>query len=337
MYKFNYCRLISYMLFAMGLLAILQGCSTAATDSETESAQNDSLTPVTLQLNWFPEAEHGGYYAALEHGFFAEEGLDVTIVPGGPNASVIQQVALGRVDFAVTNADRVIFARDADMDVTALMAPIQNTPRCIMVHKETGITSLKDLRDVTLAVGTGPAFFKYMQLKLPLQNVKTVSYTGSIGAFLVDKQYAQQAYVFSEPFIAKQQGATPVNLLLSELGYNPYASVLVTRTETTSSNSDLTRRMVRASVRGWERYLADAKPTNAHIDSINDEIDMAALEYGAQELAKLCQTDEAESPIGSMTIERWKTLIQQLEEIDAIEANKVDASEIFTSLFLTAP
>ena len=337
MNKMTYCHAVFRKLLVLCLSASLLGCSPPNPKSEGAAAEGDASVPVTLQLNWFPEAEHGGYYAALEHGFFAEEGLDVTILPGGPNASVIQQVALGRADFAVTNADRVIFARDANMDVTALMAPIQNTPRCIMVHKETGITKLEDLRDLTLAIGTGPAFFKYMQLKLPLENIKTVSYTGSIGAFLVDKQYAQQAYVFSEPFIAKQQGANPVNLMLSELGYNPYASVLVAHTETTSDRDDLTRRMVRACVRGWQRYLADPTPTNAYINSINDEIDLAALEFGAQELAKLCRTDETETPIGSMTQERWQTLTQQLEEIDAITAQKVKPSDVFTSSFLPAP
>tara|TARA_B100002051_G_scaffold195813_1_gene185680 strand:+ start:61 stop:1116 length:1056 start_codon:yes stop_codon:yes gene_type:complete len=337
MYQMTYRRMNSLQWLLLGLLLSLIGCSTSTPNPETDANEATTLTPVTLQLNWFPEAEHGGYYAALEHGFFSEEGLDVTILPGGPNASVIQQVALGRIDFAVTNADRVIFARDADIDVTALMAPIQNTPRCIMVHQETGITQLQDLRDVTLAIGTGPAFFKYMQLKLPLQNVKTVAYTGSIGAFLIDKQYAQQAYVFSEPFIAQQQGAKPVTLMLSELGYNPYASVLVTRTETTSSRSDLTRRMVRASVRGWEQYLTDAKPTNSYIDSLNDEIDMAALEFGAQALAKLCRGDEAETPIGTMTEKRWETLIDQLEEIDAIEDKKVIAADVFNGEYLPAP
>ena len=72
-------------------LVFIAGCGVresneaASGNTNTEQLTTDgkSLTPVTLQLNWFPEAEHGGYYAALVHGFFADEGLDVEIIPAG--------------------------------------------------------------------------------------------------------------------------------------------------------------------------------------------------------------------------------------------------------------
>ncbi len=82
---------------------------------------------MTLALNWFPEAEHGGYYAALVNGYFKEEGLDVEIQPGGPGVPIIQNVATKRVMFGIANADQVLVGRNEQADVVALyLLPVQN-------------------------------------------------------------------------------------------------------------------------------------------------------------------------------------------------------------------
>ena len=92
-----------WSLFVIASLVFFTGCSEDRDSKEAVSENIDllttegkSLTPVTLQLNWFPEAEHGGYYAALVHGFFANEGLDVEIIPGGPARKQYPQVFHGQ-------------------------------------------------------------------------------------------------------------------------------------------------------------------------------------------------------------------------------------------------
>ena len=133
--------------YLLGLLVgLLLGCNSPDPniDSESEQASTKTLTKVTLQLNWFPEAEHGGYYAAALHGFFEEEGLEVEILPGGPNSPVIQQLVSSQAEFVVGNADQVLTSRAKDSEAVALFAPLQNSPRCIMVHEAAGIESLAD-------------------------------------------------------------------------------------------------------------------------------------------------------------------------------------------------
>lgn len=316
------------------------GCSSSkSSNGDAASGGQDvdgktSLQQIDLQLNWFPEAEHGGYYAAAVHGYFAEEGLEVTLLPGGPNVPVVQAVAAGRAPFAVTNADRVLFGQQAGADIIALFAPIQNTPRCIMVHRESGIDKLAELEDVTLAIGTGPAFFQYMQKHLPLKGVETIAYPGSIGPFLANKRFAQQAYVFSEPYVAKQQGADPVTLMVSEIGYNPYASLLVVNRKTLDSQADLVAKMVRASARGWQQYLTDPAETNKWIDSINPDLDAEALAYGADQIRPLCATEDPADPLGQMTTARWQTLIDQMVEIELVDTDTVAVDRVFDARFI---
>ena len=62
--------------------------SPAASQSGTAASKLTAPVKVQLRLNWFPEAEHGGYYAALVHGFFEQQGLDVEILKGGPGVPV---------------------------------------------------------------------------------------------------------------------------------------------------------------------------------------------------------------------------------------------------------
>ena len=326
--------------YLLGILVLwgLTGCtgSPSSQTNTTDIGEPTQTASVILLLNWFPEAEHGGFYAAQVHDYFADEGLRVEIRPGGPNVPGVQQLDTGRVQFAVMNADRVLFGRNAHADVVAIMAAMQNSPRCVMVHRESGITRLEDLQDVTLAVGSGPAFYKYMAIKLSLSNVETVAYPGSIGLFLANERFAQQAYVFSEPFLAKQKGANPVSLMVSDIGYNPYGSLLVTQGSTIRQNPQLVSKMTRAVVRGWQKYLEDPHSTNKHINQLNPDMNLEALAYGAQEIAKLCQLEsDPTRSIGWMTSERWTELIDQLVEIGLVEPDRIDASEMFTVDFLS--
>ena len=132
-------------LFCICLLLFV-GC--ADSEENTATKTPDGRTKVTLMLNWFPEAEHGGYYAALVHGYYEEAGLDVEIIPGGPSAPVLQKVARGDVTFGITNADDVLLARAQDADLVAVMAPLL----CLLLGYLLAADYLPPIYSVTAAV-----------------------------------------------------------------------------------------------------------------------------------------------------------------------------------------
>ena len=321
------------------LLLICAGCSPAddAADNRQPAAPGSptKLDPVTLQLNWFPEAEHGGYYAALVKGYYRQAGLDVTIQPGGGNTPVVQEVALGRAQFGVANADDILFARAQDAHVVAVMAPLQTSPRCLIVHEKAGIKNFDDLHDLTLAVKPGAAFADYLRLKAPLKNVQIVPYTGSVQQFLRDEHYAQQGYVFSEPYVARENGGDPQVLMLADLGFNPYTSLLFTTNKRLDTQPDLVRRMVAASIRGWADYLENPASTNQRIHELNPEMDLPALAYGATAIRPLVETVESGTRgIGRMELERWQSLERQLVETGQLKPDKVVPQDAFSAQFL---
>jgi NitT/TauT family transport system substrate-binding protein len=289
---------------------------------------------VELALNWFPEAEHGGYFAALVHGYYKEAGLTVKILPGGPSAAVPQRVASGRATFGIENADRALMARAQEADVVALMAPLQKSPRAIMVHAASKFQRIEDLADVTLAVNSGATWVAYLRKKNLLKNVRMVPYSGNVAQFLVNENYAQQAYVFSEPFFAEEKGAAVRCLLVAETGYNPYTSMLITRGEVLKNRPEMVRRFVAASLRGWKTYLEKPDETNRYIHEINPEVGLDILAFGAKSLRPLCSTGPpGPDRLGEMTATRWKLLADQLIEADVLPAMAADSTRAFTTDF----
>ncbi|MBL8817639.1 MAG: ABC transporter substrate-binding protein [Planctomyces sp.] len=317
-------------LFAIFIVTTLPGCS------QTTPPESDAASPkVQIALNWYPETEHGGFIAADAEGYYKQQGLDVEILPGDTNAPslVISELAAGRIEFAVSDADNIVKARANDVPVVAILAPLQNTPRCIMVHEESGITRLEDLANVELAISEGRPFAQYLMLKLPLKNVTRVPYNGLVGEFMTKKSFAQQAFVFSEPFLAKEQGASPRALMVSEIGFNPYASVLVTTEKNILENPERVQRVVNAAWRGWKSYLDAPEKTNEAIGKMNSNMSAGALQYGADTMKDLCHSADGEPEFG-MTQKRWVTLVEQIEEIGSMEKGAVRAEECFNDSFL---
>jgi NitT/TauT family transport system substrate-binding protein len=329
---------LALALIVVGSIVLSAGCARHASRPTTQPPNETEPVQVSLLLNWFPEAEHGGFFAAEVHGYCQAEGLRVKILPGGAGASVMPRVASGAVEFGVENADPVLLARAQQAPVVAVMAPIQTSPRCIMVHEESGIKRLRDLRNLTLAMNAGGAFSHYLKKHVPLTGVDIVPYPGNVARFVADKRYAQQGYVFSEPFLAERQGARPRTLLLSDIGFNPYTSCLVTSESVIRNRHSIVERMVRASIRGWEQYMADPSRTHERISALNPEMDREALEYGWKALRNLVMTEDARTlGVGSMRSERWRRLRDQLVETGLIPPDTVKAEDAYSTAFIPPP
>ena len=91
-------------MFKYSFLAALLALVACAAEKEAPTA--DALPKVQLALNWFPEAEHGGLYAAAVHGYYEENGVEVEILGGGPDAPVVQRVATDAVAFGIVKCRR---------------------------------------------------------------------------------------------------------------------------------------------------------------------------------------------------------------------------------------
>jgi NitT/TauT family transport system substrate-binding protein len=284
----------------------------------------------TLTLNWFPEVEHGGYFEAFS---IQKPELGVTVEAGGPDIPVIQKVALGQSTFGICNADDVVNAQAQGADIVAIFAPLHNNPRCIMLRPELKIESMEQVENITLALSSRPAFSHWLRHRYPFKNVNIVPYPGSIATFMQNKNFAQQAYSISEPFLARQAGIQPKLIMVSELGFNPYCSVLITQRKNLNSNKVYLKKIVMAAKMGWLNYLENNTKTHQLIHQLNPTMGLDILNFGHAEIHKLAQGPQSLT-YGKMESERWNVLIQQMIDCQLIKKDAVQASQCFSNEFL---
>ena len=287
---------------------------------------------VTLTLDWVPEPEFGGFYAAREGGAFAKQGLDVDITPRGQGATW-KLVAEGQTAFATTAGDQVLIARAQGADVVAIFAVYQTSPQAIMVHKARGFTKLDD---VFTHPGTLEAedvtWLRFLRRKFPDAQVTLTSNSPGIATFLAKPDLSKQCFITSEPLQAAAAGSDPQTFLIADAGYNPYTTVVITSGDMVRQHPETVRKMIAALRDGWRAYLDDPAPTNAVMTKLNREMSASMMAEAARVQAPLIETDATkQTALGAMTTERWQTLAQQLVELGAIP-KAAPPEEAFVSL-----
>ncbi len=317
-----------YTLVLTALAGLLLGCNSS---KPTATQSDTNLAKVSVQLNWYAEAEHGGVYQAAADGTYAAAAFEVDIRPGGRATPVAAEVVMGRADFAITNADDVVLYRAAGSDIVAVQAALQDNPRCIMVRADAGMNSWQGLKGMTLQRQEGQGFVEFLRAQGVLDGVQEVPYMGSVANLVSDPQIAVQAYSFAEPFLAQEAGAEVKTWMVSELGWNPYSSVLVTRGELLRTKPELVAKFVAATKLGWQNYLTDPAKGNAAILAANQHgMTVGALEFGSQALVDLARpADMPLVDVGKMTAERWKALVDQMVAIKLIGPDAVKFEECF--------
>jgi NitT/TauT family transport system substrate-binding protein len=322
-------RLLSLMVLVLSL--VMMGCDDQPQPQAGDGAAGaGAVAKVRIALNWVPEPEFGGIYAAKERGDFARENLEVEILPGGAGAPTWQMVGAGQVDFGIASADEVAIARARGADIVALFTTYQTCPQGIMVHQDRGLTSIDQVfQGGTLAIEKGLAYASYLEKKYGFDKVKLVPYDGGIATFLADKQYAQQCFIFSEPIAARRQGASPQVFLVADAGYNPYTAVLIARGDYVRANPERVEGVIRALRAGWQAYLEDPEPANKVMGQLNRTMDAQTFTEAAkaQEPLVLPEGMPAEK-IGTMTLDRWQELIKQLRELGVLDKD-VDPAACF--------
>ena len=268
---------------ALLLRALTAGLVAAVLAIAPATAQT-TLDKVSFGTNWVAEAEHGGFFQALADGTYKNYGLDVTIVPGGPNDNNRISLIAGKIDFYMTaNTLQSFDAVANNVPVVAVAAIFQKDPQVFLTHPESKIGKLQDLKPLTLFVSKEgvASYFQWLKSEYGFSEERVKPYTFNSQPFLANRQSAMQGYVTSEPFaVEKAAGFKPGIILLADNGFNAYSTLIETRRELIDKKPDLVQRFVDASVIGWYNYLyGDNAPANTMIKKLNPEMTDELLAY----------------------------------------------------------
>jgi NitT/TauT family transport system substrate-binding protein len=296
----------------------LTASQTQVVSTETPAATRS----VTLQLNWTPEPEFGGFYEAVRQNLYEEVGLNVDIKAGAAGIQTWKMVASRNVPFAIAESGEILRAHLKDANLVALYAVYQTTPQAIMVHKESGVTSMAEIfqsgRIKKVAVESGLPYVKFLEKKYGFGKVEMMQYGGNLSLFLADKTMAQQCFVFGEPVTARERGANVVAFSTADSGFNPYLAVVITHRDFYDKNPEVVRNFIAATRKGWEEYMKDPTATNEYMKEKGSPMSLDAMKIAAElQNAYLTGPDTAE--LGHMSLARWRELATQLKEIGELE------------------
>src|SRR6202142_2861541 len=317
----------------LGLVTLVMAISSA-------SAQT-TLDKVSFGTNWVPEAEHGGFFQALADGTYKKYGLDVTIVPGGPNDNNRMLLIAGKLDFFM--AANTLMSFDAvanNVPVVTVDAIFQKDPQVFLTHPESKITRLEELKPLTLFVSKEgiSSYFQWLKSEYGFSEDKVRPYTFNPQPFLADKRSAMQGYVTSEPYaVEKMAGFKPGVILLPDSGFNTYSTLIETRRDVIDKRPDLVERFVNASIIGWYNYLyGNNAAANALIKKLNPEMTdelIAASIARMKEYGIVDSGDSLRDGIGAMNDARMASFFDKMARAHVVRPD-VDYRKSYTLRFI---
>jgi NitT/TauT family transport system substrate-binding protein len=325
---------------ALLLRALTIGLVALGTAISPAGAQT-ALDKVSFGTNWVPEAEHGGFFQALADGTYRKYGLDVTIVPGGPNDNNRMLLIARKLDFFM--AANTLMSFDAvanNVPVVTVAAIFQKDPQIFLTHPESKVTKLDELKPLTLFVSKEgiSSYFQWLRSEYGFSEEKVKPYTFNPQPFIADKQSAMQGYVTSEPFaIEKAAKFKPGIILLADYGFNTYSTLIETRRELTDKKPDLVQRFVDASMIGWYHYLyGDNAPANALIKKLNPEMTDELLAYSLARMKEYGIVDSGDTlrdGIGAMTDARAANFFDKMVRAGVVKPG-IDFRKAYTLRFV---
>ena len=304
-------------------------------------ASAQTLDKVSFGTNWLAEGEHGGFYQAVADGTYRQYGLDVKIVPGGPNVNNHILLAVGKLDFFMSaNTLQSFDAVEQDIPTLAVAAMFQKDPQIFMVHPDAGVERFEDLKRLTLYVSKeGVAtYFQWLKAEFGFSEAQVKPYTSNAQPFLADKRSALQGYVTSQPYaIEKQAHFWPKIFLLADEGFDSYSTLIETRRDLVAKRPDLVQRFVDASILGWTHYLyGDNAAANALIKRENPEMTDELLAYSLAKMKEYGIVDSGDAKtlgIGAMTEARMRSFYEKMVHAGVVKPT-VDPEKAYTLQFV---
>jgi NitT/TauT family transport system substrate-binding protein len=316
-------------------------CTVASNMLAGTAALGQTLDKLSFATNWVAEAEHGGFYQALADGTYRKYGLDITIVPGGPQVNNRILLPVGKIDFYMSaNTLQSFDAVEQNIPTVAVASMFQKDPQVLIAHPDRGINDLKDLKNLVLYISKEgmASYFQWLKADYGLADNQVRPYTFNPQPFLADRNSVMQGYLTSEPYaIEKQTGVRPKIFLIADYGFSSYSTLIETRRDLVEGRPDLVQRFVDASIIGWYNYIYhDNAPANALIKRQNPEMTDELLAYSVarmKEYGIVDSGDALELGIGAMTDARMAGFFDKMVRAGVVKAN-LDYRKSYTLRFV---
>jgi NitT/TauT family transport system substrate-binding protein len=298
--------------------------------ADEDSQDTGELIPVSFQSKWIPQTQFMGYYVALSKGFYEEEGLDVTILPGGSDINVPSVVESGTAQLGTTNLYNLISYQEEGYPLVGLSQVMQDSPFVLVCNKDK-ISSVEDLRGKTIGAWLGGNDYPIRALLTkygmdPDTDVTLATQGTTIDGFLDGSFDAYSAMTYNELLLAYENGYTDDDLYLinmQEEGCGMLADMIFCNADWLKDNKETAVKFLRATIKGW--VYACQNVTEA-TDITYSYMDQASANYdhqlqSAERVSKLVMPEGSDSSIvGAIDDTKVQTTLDIALQYEVISA-----------------
>jgi len=280
-----------------------------------DASGNVQPEKVRLQLKWRHQFQFAGFYAALDKGYFGDEGLDVALIEGRPGIIPAATLERGEAEFAVDSPE-VLLQRQQGRAVVVIAAIYQHSATILLSRKDSGIRTPHDLRGrrIMAEPALAPEFMAMMDNEgMGLGSFTLKAHDWGLDDLIQGRIDAQTAYLGNEPREMAQRGVAPNIIRAKDYALDFYGDCLVTSEKLARDRPELVERFLRATRRGWRYAMANPREIASLIYShYSQDKPLDDLLYEAETMRGLIEPELVE--IGHMNPERWRQMAGSLEK-----------------------
>lgn len=302
------------------------------------AAQEDD---VSLLLNWYLGGLHAPFYLGLERGYYAEEGIDLTINEGRGSGRAVQVIAAEGDTFGMSDAGSLMLGAAQGAPIKAVMSLLNTSGFGVISLAETGIETPKDLEGKILAVSPGDALTQLFPAVMAANGLDADSIElvfmdppAKPVAVMEGTAHALLGGIDDQYFLLQQQGFEPAALRFADIGVNTVGITVHTHEDLLEENPDLVRRFVRASVRSWEAAMEDPGAAVDAALAVKPDLDrQSMLNQLGVDLDLLLSPNTEGRGIGYGALEDWQYTQELLTQYRDLQTDR-PADSFFTNEFL---
>jgi len=323
--------------FGAGILLVIIVTGVVGISFSQQAAASSHLDDLTLRLKWLHQAQFAGFYTAEQKGFYENNGINITINPGGIDFPAVQMIAGGGEQFGVTGGDQILIARDKGVPIVAIAVIYRESPFVLFALKDSGIMEPKDFvgKNVGVKLGgneelTYRAMMKGAGVDTSLVNEKPVKF--DITPLLTGQIDVWPGYAINEPVTAEEKGFSVNIIRPSDYGVNLYADTLFTTEDMIKNNPDLVKRFVSATMLGWN-YAYDNVDEVVGYTLLYSDVLTRGHETSMMQASLTSLKPTGGETIGTMDKDVWEGMQKLLLENGYMD-NSIDLDKAFTNEFL---
>ncbi|TAJ48931.1 MAG: ABC transporter substrate-binding protein [Herbiconiux sp.] len=317
------------LITGVGALAVtalaLAGCSSGGSSTDSTDSASGDLTPVTLQLQWFSQAQFAGYYAAVDQGFYEKEGLDVTILEGAADIVPIDVLTGGDADFAISWVPKVLGSIEQGAAVTDIAQIFERSGTTQISMKDAGITSTADLKGKTVGswgYGNEWELFAGMgKAGVNLSDISLVSQAFDMNGFLAGDIQAAQAMTYNEyaqvlETINPATGELYTPDDLNVIDWNDEGTAMLQdaiwadsdRLASDSAYADTAVKFIKASIEGWAYARDNPEEAAKIVTASGSQLGESHQLWMTNEVNKLIWPST--SGVGTINQDQWDQTVK---------------------------